>query len=242
MKPLLIAMGDSWTYGLGIYDADALAQYELDMNVVQLNMASDAAMQVGAWPAQLARLLDWDLINLAAIGASNSGQAKKLINELTVSEQYRQVTVIWMLTASSRFSFYTGKNHIENFNPTHRDLSKTHSMNRLQEEYVNCISNELGERRETEFYLKAVSNYCQVNGYEFNYMAAWELGWDTYELEGNLAARLGYATMKAGIDQLMGNRGYAHCWHPNLLAHGQMARDLYRMGLLDQKKYPQKKL
>jgi hypothetical protein len=215
-KKLLITLGCSWTYGIGVPTAGPWGQ--------------------GAWPTQLSKMLDCDLINLSIPGASNSGQAKALINgkyDPADFKKWGDVHVIMMLSGDNRFSFYKGKNDIVDMNPTNVNSGwAVESRRSFLKEYATLMTDS-GVEQETLFYIKCVENYCQANNFKFNYTSAWE-PMPTESTASSLNEKLGWGQNSAAwrIQQEhpdIPDWGMSPCGHPNIDGYSLIAKELARV-------------
>jgi hypothetical protein len=226
MKKLLITMGCSWTQGEGIYSDESLAILRQTGSLPVRTQAQIELEQQYTWPTQLAQILNCDVINLAVGGGSNSGQAKRLIMGNLNTQSYDSIQVIWMLTESSRFSFYVN-DLIREFQPQDHAyfFSKCSTAElELKKGYIGEVSTDRGEQLETEFYLKTVMHYCALKNYKFNYWFArndWQINFDI-KGAGNLEPN-GYSAEEV-IKRQVGEQGFAPCKHPNQLGYSIIAR------------------
>ena len=241
-KNLLIALGDSWTYGHGAYDDVSLAKFQEHKSIGQLHEDTRAYMRANSWPMQLAGLLDYQVINMGQGGSANSTHAKWLINSdrldiLNAREQYDNVVVIWLLSEPSRFSLYSSHKQAEaNILNIHTsailagiidrgpDVKKFAELYFQLANYTDCI-------RDTMFHIKAVENYCVANGYKFLFGNAFSpVSYDSphnlhngqpYQTMGEFLAHDDYAALMSPV-----------CCHPNTRGYRAIAGELRRILLL----------
>jgi hypothetical protein len=227
MRTLLIALGCSWTEGMGIYTEGQVKYW--DGALRRDNWPLELMAQY-SWPSQVARAKNWQVKNLGWSGGSNSGAAKRLIMANMATDQWDCVKVVWMLSGSNRFSFYK-HDQIKDYNlgtkTTHPELLRA---------YVAEVSTDQGERLETEFYLKTVYHYCRSRGWEFNYWTCWEQYWCAHVIEGvprehNLALKLNKHTAKTVVRLAHEERGgmFAPCEHPNQKGYTEIADKLIKV-------------
>ena len=235
-KKLLITLGCSWTYGTGVYTAESLAEHAITKDFKKLQFTNLITCSHSSWPTQLSKILDYDLINLSIPGASNSGQAKALINgkyNPTHFKKWDDVHVIMMLSGDNRFSFYKGKNDIIDMNPMNIDSAWGVESRRIfLKEYAKLMT-DAGVEQETLFYIKCVENYCQANNFKFNYTSAWELI-PTEFTSSNLNEKLGWGQnsaewrIKQEHPDIL-DWGMSFCGHPNIDGYALIAKELARV-------------
>jgi len=154
-KKLLITLGCSVTEGQGCWGGTIKSRPSL-AQMSNLSSNDLKRFRKFGWPNRVGKKLGFDkVINLARGGGSNSGQIK-LLYEREYSDW--DVYVIWMMTDSSRFSFYinkTIKDYVPNF--IHNSLSKGYV-----EEIVDIEADTV---LESLFYVDVLRNLCKVRGY-----------------------------------------------------------------------------
>lgn len=184
-KKLLIAMGDSFTEGVGCYPDHLIKKYNLEnYNQRKMNYSypdrfyaeSRPYFHRYGWPSRLQRFMRYDkLINIGLGGSANSGQLKRFIEEFDdpthLSEEY-DVLVIWMLSFSHRISFYIDY-HIKNFHgeslDTHMNTSFKSNNFDLADQYYLSINNiDADPILETLFYIKVMQHIC--SNLKFNFL------------------------------------------------------------------------
>ena len=160
---LLIAIGDSWTAGFGVYTDEQINLWTKNgrrwlPQLLQLERESMAL----SYPSQLANLLNCDFINIGMGGCSNSAAAKRLLNHFdnNYKNKYKKVIVIWLLTDPNRISFYSDS-CIKSWSLGQGWISKAYFKDVWKSNNDGFL--------ETAFYLKAVYNFCRANGYLFFY-------------------------------------------------------------------------
>lgn len=222
-------MGDSWTEGVGCYDPELLPAYlknKIDMQNLYLQSRRKGFFAAGSWPTQLSQMLDCDLINIAEGGDSNSGSAKRLIQDYTTiipgrTRKYKKVTVIWLISAHERFSFYSNK-QITNF------LQESSSKIR-KSYYKDVIKSPDDFFLETAFYLRTVYWYCKANGYNFIYGSAFSPTRDLekiYNPENNIHRYISEESLNHYIDYYNSDL-WAPCRHPSEKGYAIMAQRMY---------------
>jgi len=235
-KKLLITLGCSWTYGIGVYTDESLAEYKITKDIKKLHAMNIHTCPRYSWPTQLSKLLDYDLINLAIPGASHSGQVKALINgkyDTTYFSKWNEVHVVFMLTGNQRFSFYKDKNEIVEYNPGSLNGSWLEPSTKLfLEQYVQLITDS-GVEQETIFYVNCLANYCRANNYNFNYLSSWNPMLETL-LPNSLHEKLGWGknSAKWRIQQEVPDNldwGISFCGHPNKDGYALIARELAKV-------------
>lgn len=155
-KKLLITLGCSMTEGQGCWGDLSITRPSVEtmMNLDQCYL--DRFREFG-WPNRVGKKLGFDkVINLGRCGGSNSGQVK-----LLYERDYKDwnVYVIWMMTDSSRFSFY--------INQTIKDYLPNFLKDSLSVGYLEEIGNiDTDPVLESLFYVDTMRNLCKVREYE----------------------------------------------------------------------------
>jgi len=228
---LLITLGCSWTHGVGSYDAGCLEQFrrgEISQADLYNTSYYAGAFYEGAWPKFLAELLDYDLINLGVSGDSNSASAKRLIVECDESEafnkirdRYKKVTVIWLITETSRFSFYSD-HYLVSYN--------NNSPGRIFLDYVDEVyKHEHDGDLETKFYVKSVESYCKGNGFNFVYGSAFvpnNAVKNIYDSDRNIHKFIDQPAMANYLD-FTNPDIISHCNHPTPTGYKTLATKLH---------------
>lgn len=239
---LIIALGDSWTFGNGAYDSESLAKYQGHKSMAQLVNDARVHMQANAWPVQLARLLDYQVINMGQGGSANSAHAKWLINSdcpdiLNAKHKYDNVVVIWLLSEPQRYSLYSShKSAVDNILNIHTsaiidgiinhgtEIKKFAELYFQLADYTSCC-------KDTVFYIKAVENYCTAKGYKFLFGNAFTPV--SYNSSYNLHTGQAYRTMSEFLSQDYESLMSPVCYHPNSLGYGEIAKELARILVLN---------
>jgi len=168
-KNLLIALGDSWTEGVGCYTDEIVSKYK--SNKITKDQAFNLGRQyfnLNSWPTILSKLLNFDVINLGRAGASNSAMAKLLINEhdKNYKNNYENVYVIFLISEPARISFYSDKK-VQSWQPSGNPVDP------IMEVYIkNIMHSDYDTNMESIFSLKSINYYCQAKGYKFFYGSA----------------------------------------------------------------------
>lgn len=158
-KKLLITMGCSLTEGVGCYGDMTKEKWNQDMYEDFLDRFHQYA-----WPTHLVKKMGYDkLINLGLGASSTSGQLKQF------SEKYLHkdlseydVLIIWLLTDSSRFSFYLDY-QIHNYLCTFVDDSES----TLSKSYIHEMNDINADTLlEQVFYIKMMEQICENKGYK----------------------------------------------------------------------------
>lgn len=223
-------MGDSWTEGVGCYDPDLLSAYltkKIDMQDLYKQSKKRGLFSKGSWPTQLSKMLDCDLINIGEGADSNSGSAKRLIQDYNniISERtknYEKVTVVWLISAPERFSFYSDR-RIRNF-------SQEDSNKMRKAYYKDVIKYNDDFLLETSFYLKTVYWYCKANGYNFIYGSAFSPTRELekiYNPENNIHRYIPEESLNQYIEKYDDDSLWAPCRHPNEKGYTIMAQRMY---------------
>jgi hypothetical protein len=172
-KKLLITLGCSYTEGVGCYEPSLLNERRkpLDKTISPYNASTDRFHVMG-WPHQLQKKLGYHYLwNLGHGGCSNSETVKRwmeLFSDRNLSDEY-DVLVIWMVTFSTRISFYrNGKissvlSHVTNMTPEYQNLSDS---------YFNFLGNNPTRDvvLESYFYVNLIKNICTLSNYKFFYI------------------------------------------------------------------------
>jgi len=227
---LLITLGDSWTEGVGCYEKDLLKQFQLGLiSTKDLYIKSIPRFKKEGWPPRLAKKLNADLINLGHGGASNSGEAKRLItknNLYGLRKKYNEVLLIFLISDPGRFSFYSGGEILDI-----RLNDKTCLAWEVAEPYVTHVIKDVFEDtfKETAFYLKIVENFCKLNDYIFFYGSAFSNMkiLDKYFTHTNNLHFYDKHNRTVNYGNLLKDEMWAHCNHPNELGYEFMAVEMY---------------
>lgn len=176
-QKLLITMGCSWTEGYGCYDETTIPENVKKTKKVtfdELEAVQEANFdrfhELG-WPVGLAKKLGFDkLINLGFGGSSTSGQLKRFY-ELYYNEKFEdyEVTVIWLLTQSTRFSFYAW-NQVRDIMPAmphyHNPWSDGNESEKLGESWLKFVNNYKNDAAlEQLFHIKCMEQYCENHNF-----------------------------------------------------------------------------
>lgn len=181
-KKLLITLGCSCTEGVGCYDLsinpDKLNYLKLPPK--ELRLTRQRFHRLG-WPNRVGRKINADkVLNLGVGGSSNSAHLKlfqdKIVPQLPKLQEEYEIFLIWMMTDSSRFSFYT-KQELLLFNPVSVGLFEVHLP--MEQSYMDTMDEmKVGPAREDLFYLKI----SEVLFKSYNIKAvytSWSMSFDT---------------------------------------------------------------
>jgi hypothetical protein len=175
---LLIALGDSWTYGIGAYDQETLDLYAVHGNHEHMSQASRQFMTANCWPSLLSNMINYDVINLGRGGSANSSHAKWLINSNIeqieqARDNYKNVIVIWLLTDSYRTSLYSNharacKGIVDIHTRAIIDgvIDHGEDIKQFAKAFFQ-LSTDSTVDQDTDFYVKTVENYCQTQNFKF---------------------------------------------------------------------------
>ena len=228
-KNLLITLGDSWTEGYGSYLLEAMKEYQSDKDLIKLQTDSADWMATHCWPAYLARILDCDLINLGYRGSANSAHAKWLLDQ-KINPVYKHVQVVWLLSDPHRFSFYSvehekRKRDVLNFAPVgilHNRVDCEPAIKTLAENYLSLVDLG-GVVKETQFYIRIVENYCQLNNY--NLLIGNAFTPTIFDSKHNIHAGQVYNSMQQFLGDNIKTTSSV-CAHPNDLGYQKIAEEL----------------
>lgn len=172
-KRLLITLGCSFTEGVGCYEPSLLNEKgePLDKKISIHDASLDRFHTMG-WPAQLQKKLGYDyLFNLGRGGSANSENVKRwmeVFSDRNLSEEY-DVLVIWMVTFSTRISFYRNGiissilSFFKHPMPEYQNLSDSY-LKFLGENTTKDAS------LEAYFYINVIKNICSLSNYKFLYV------------------------------------------------------------------------
>jgi hypothetical protein len=157
-KKLLITLGCSCTEGVGCYDLsinpDKISYLRLPPN--DLILTRKRFHKLG-WPNRVGKKINAHrVLNLGLGGSSNSSHLKlfqdKIVPQLPKLQEEYEIFLIWMMTNSTRFSFYT-KHGIGLFNPVSVGLSNAYLP--MEQAYIDTMDDmKVGPAREDIFYIK----------------------------------------------------------------------------------------
>ena len=179
-KKLIIALGDSYTEGVGCYEPELLEKFKnsgkpvnwFDEEWSNVYRSSTERFSEYSWPSVLGKKLGYNVINLGEGGSSNSMMAKKFISEEyeNLLDDYEKVIVIFLLTVPHRLSFFR-QGRPESIMPQDNNVEiKDHLMKNYLE-FINFSKEDMW--LDNLFYLKAVKNFCKAQNYYFFYGVAW---------------------------------------------------------------------
>jgi hypothetical protein len=173
---LLITMGCSYTEGVGCWDLNTVPSgmnksntwHEKYLKIYSKNINN---FHEKGWPNKLGMMLGYNkVINLGLAGSSTSGQVKVFVEKyLDKDLSNYNVTVVWLLTEPSRFSFYK-EGGVCNILPSENN----NPDNQIGSAYLNFIKDiNLDPMLEQIFYVKLFTMMCENKGYNFVF-SYWE--------------------------------------------------------------------
>jgi hypothetical protein len=227
---LLITIGDSWTEGVGCYEPELISKYKSgEITSTELYVKSMPRFKSHGWPSILATKMGYDVLNLGRGGASNSGEAKRLIideDNYGLKKKYNNVFLIFLISDPGRFSFYSGGELLDI-----RLNDDTCLSWEVAKEYVKYVIKDIQEDtfKETACYLKMVENFCTVNDYTFFYGSAFSdmQALDLYYKHPNNLHYYEKHHYKVHYSDLLKSNMWAHCNHPNELGYEMIATEMY---------------
>lgn len=157
-KNLLITLGCSMTEGVGCYDESINPDKKLyfDLPKKFKNQTIERFHKLG-WPNRVGKKLGYDkVLNLGAGGTSNSLHLKLFVDKVipnlgNLKENYN-ISVIWMMTDPTRFSFYT-PSAIKFFLPA--QTAEGLALSKLEEAYIKTMPEfKIGPAREQVHLIK----------------------------------------------------------------------------------------
>jgi len=177
---LLIAIGDSFTQGIGAYPLDVWKKHEGNphFNVVG-ELYRDHQME-NNWASQLSKnhLRNFKVINLAVNGVGNRGASKEIyLNE--IPKTTGKVIVVFMISGLQRFDFlkqdYIGKDHMHWLTiwPI-PNLHKGEPIEKVEEWYARYGHSEKTSVIETLTAIAEVENFSKARGFEFVFASAFD--------------------------------------------------------------------
>lgn len=192
-------MGDSWTFGHGSYVPELEEKFKKgeithnDLFYGSLNSFFD-----NSWPNQVAKHFNFDLINIARPGGSNSGQAKRLIGPIIKNKiEYDNFFSDYATERKNQTNPKLICNQIDEINLKEYDkitliwlLSYPQRFSFFKDGkvkdiiptvagydderefgkwYIKYVEDEMDYILETVFYLKSVEMFCKLNNINFLY-------------------------------------------------------------------------
>jgi len=234
-KNLLIAIGDSWTQGVGNYDPELLDETGKPLSHISeydVYVKSESRFKEHSWPALCAKVLDYDVINLGGGGFSNSRCAKTLLDNdsyVDLKNQYNRVVVIFLVSDPYRFSFYSNgglKSYgirapvVKNDKLNMHVWDETCGLETFMQWYVTNLDID-DASKETAFYLRTVEYFCMAHGYDFYWGTAFTPLHEITKHYSNLNGCLHYnhfSSFREYMFDKLGSRAFSYCHHPN--THG----------------------
>ena len=175
-KKLLITMGCSWTEGYGCYHESTIPnKVKKNRNIKGFNLGQIQSQNLDrfhefGWPVRLAKKLGYDkLINLGLGGSSTSGQLKRYY-ESYYDENFEEydVTIIWLLTHPTRFSFYT-QYAVYDIMPAVQELNNLGHIEKdsLAQKYLEYTHDwQVDSTLEQLFHIKSMEQLCQNRNFK----------------------------------------------------------------------------
>ena len=167
-QKILIALGDSWTEGVGCYGIEETNLFVDDSKNISLGRRQEFVdkyldnFHKEGWPNRVGQKLGFDkVINLGWGASSNSSDVKSFYNFVRDTDfSDSEVLVIWMMTDPVRFSFYiNGK--LKDY------MYYSGYSSPLSKEYINELEQfETDPLLEQIFYIETMKNICDLNGFE----------------------------------------------------------------------------
>lgn len=175
-KKLLITMGCSLTEGVGCYDfsfnPDKNHYFDLPEELMKIQRS---IFHKEGWPNRVGKKLGYDkVLNIGLAGSSNSAHLKLFVDKILPKINYLKeefdILIIWMMTAPSRFSFYSNKG-LQLFTPAETKLPPLFpEPKNLEAAYIRDMPEvEIGPLREQIFLIKVSYNLFKNLGVKFLY-------------------------------------------------------------------------
>ena len=228
-KKLLIALGCSYTEGVGCYG---------DFNPNDPNLTENdeniltTRYHTYGWPLALTKKLGYDkLINIGIRGSSTSGQIKKLF-EIYYEEPFEEydVTIIWLLTQPSRISFYTN-GRITNLMPhlPIKELEHLRNKESIATAYVDFIQDiDTDPVLEQLFHIKCMEQYCENNNYSL-IIANTDLLSDSLLKYFHKSKYYLSPNPVSVLTELDNDTDFAFCGHPNELGYEKVSEIIFKL-------------
>ena len=224
MKRLLVAFGDSWTFGS-----------ELDLPRQQ------------PWPTHLGQRLDAEVINLGTPASSIEHCLVQLFNYVKISDQYQDYKKIFMvgLTGTTRFLSYSNqlKEFVNitpeanyrtgNIHPSGRPPDVVREFDSLSQHWyglVECAEYNKYVCTKTAF---AFANYCKLNQIDLMLFSYFDPAvFDEALVDKNLFYPLTMTEAMTGQPYNLSITMEHPCFegklfHPNVIGHQRMAEILH---------------
>jgi len=233
-KRLLITLGCSGTEGIGCFPLDVVDksitydrdEFHLTKEYHDLREDFiDRCHELG-WPNQLGKKLGVDkVLNLGLGGSSTSGQLKVFVEKyLETDFSDWEVLVFWLLTESSRFSFYS-YGEVNNIIVTQGYYNK-----KIEQGYLELINDiNVDPILEQIFYVKMMEQICENKGYQL--LITHGFG-DQDPLIKKRYKSKNYLTnepfnifplSKDQFDEFLS----PYCWHPNEFGYELISQRIY---------------
>ena len=188
MNNLLITIGDSFTSGVGCYDPDLLIDYENGIiDNSEIYKLSEERFPHHAWPVHTAKILNFELLNLAKGGMSNISMAKNFLSNKysDLRRKYDKVLVIVLLSYNNRLGFFRdgkptsiipstdNKEESKLFEAYLKFIlagnSNPKNIEYYKDDKVSYLYRHDDGLYETAFSIRAIESFCKANSYDFYY-------------------------------------------------------------------------
>lgn len=249
MSSLLVTLGDSYTEGVGCYDPSLIKEINSGkIDESQIYSLSRERFLQYAWPVHTARILNFDLLNLAKGGMSNASMAKTfLTGEYTnLRKKYDRVLVIVLLSYNNRLGFFRGgkpysiipmsedKEDAELYKAYLKFLLSDNSTQENMKFYHDGKTKYLYRHDdglyETAFSIRAIESFCKANNYTFFYGSFVEDIYplkDLYYSNGNLHSFLHHKAPRSIIELIGQDRSmFSFCSHLNEAGYERVGSEL----------------
>ena len=186
---LIIAVGDSFTQGIGAYSIDVWNQHYGNPHFNVIGELYRDQQVKNNWASQLVKnhLYNFKVINLAVNGVGNRAAAKEIYLN-TIPKTSGKVVVIFMISGLQRFDFlkpeYNGTDHMRWLTiwPI-PDLHKGEPIEKVEQWYAWHGHSDKTSIIETLTAISEVSNFSKANGYEFVFANAFDPLFDFTKME-----------------------------------------------------------
>lgn len=209
-RRLIIALGDSWSYGVGSSDVD-----------------------VYSWPAALAERTESDFVNLGIPGGSNKMTAELLSVGGPISEvsKYDDVIVIFGLTTVHRSGIISEKGMVR---ASAGDPFGCNDAKALSYAYLSsCWSDDEYSVAETLLAISTVNLYCDLYNFKLLVLPIWA---DDIDLilsteTGNLLGTVNFSNFDFSNGILSKHLTPEHMndGHPNDVGYALLAKEIHRI-------------
>lgn len=201
-------------------------------------------LRTASWPAQLAKILNCDVVNLSQGGSANGTHARWLVDYLNTTSisDYSSVTVIWLLSAPDRFGIYSSdaraRNGLLDIQPQailNGILNRSREIKQFTELYLKLVSSK-DSIKESMFYLDVIESYCLSKNYNFLYGNAFSTAFNYeetasfYQRPTCLHTDNKCSSVREFLDKTQELNVYSEiCHHPSAHGYRLIADELYRI-------------